>query len=364
MKLFEIYTPLNEATVGREFQHLEDLVFAEGSSGAQRAVSYLQGVLQGEAQLSIKWDGNPTAYFGRNQAGEFTFVGKNAWSKSQYFADKQSMGEFIRTSGKGEDWRVGFAENMMEMWDIFEAATPEDFRGYLFCDLLFYPGNPVKMVDGRLTFTPNKVTYSVDPLSEIGQRISAASAGAAVHKQYSDYGSKQGTPIHSLEQFSDPGLFLVAQQYVPSKVELDTSQLDSIRSLIQQHGAAVDQFLSAVPGLKTVANIIYTFVNSSSRAGSLSDLAEGFVQWIQNSGKVSAGQQKKIMDKIEQNPQGFNALFTLVEKIMAAKNAVIDQLDKSNTDVLAFTGDKSGGEGYVDVGHSLKLVPRHRWTPN
>lgn len=364
MKLFEIYRPLTEATVGREFQHLEDLVFAEGSAGAQRAVEYLEGLLQGDAQVSIKWDGNPTAYFGRNELGEFTFVGKNAWSKSQYFADKQSMGEFIRTSGKGEDWRVEFAENMMQMWDIFESATPEDFRGYLFCDLLFYPGNPVEMVDGRLTFTPNKVTYSVDPSSEIGEKISAADAGAAAHKQYSEYGSKQGTPIDSLDQFSDSGLFLVAQQYVPSTVEMDSSQLDNIKSVIQQHGTEVDQFLSSVPGLKNIANIIYTFVNSSSKAGKLTDLEDGFVQWIEHSGKVSEGQQKKIRLKMEQNPQGFSATFDLVEKIMAAKNSVIDQLDKASTDVLAFTGDQPGGEGYVDVGRSVKLVPRHRWTPN
>lgn len=364
MKLFEIYRPLTEAIAVRKYQHLEELVFTEGASGAQRAVEYLEGLLQGDTQISIKWDGNPTAYFGRNENGEFTFVGNNAWQRAQYFADKQSMGEFIRTSGKGEDWRSEFANSMMQLWDIFEAATPQDFRGYLYCDLLFSPSKPVKMIDGRLTFKPNEVTYRVDPASEIGKRIAAASAGAAVHLHFPEYAGKQPRPVDNLDQFSDPNLFLVSQEYVPNKVDLDSSQIDDIKTIIQKHGAAVDQFLSPVPGMKYVGETFRTALNKVPKERDPAGLRNRILEWIQSGGMVSEGKQKKIQLKMEQNPQGARAMFDLVEKIMAAKNSVIDQLDKVKIDVLATTGDQPGGEGYMSsVDHGIKFVPRHRWTP-
>ena len=48
---------LTEATVGREYQHLEDLVFAEGSKGAKRAATILQRLGQRERSAwKSLWD--------------------------------------------------------------------------------------------------------------------------------------------------------------------------------------------------------------------------------------------------------------------------------------------------------------------
>ena len=47
--------------VGREFNHLEDLVFTE-PSGAKRAVQILKSLAQDAKDVSVKWDGNPTVY--------------------------------------------------------------------------------------------------------------------------------------------------------------------------------------------------------------------------------------------------------------------------------------------------------------
>jgi hypothetical protein len=46
------------------------------------------------------------------------------------------------------------------------------------------------------------------------------------------------------------------------------------------------------------------------------------------------------------------------------KNNIIDQLDNAGADVTATIGDQRGGEGYVATRDKIKLVPRHKWTPN
>ena len=78
MRAFEFLT---EAKVGREFQHLEDLVFTNPSDGAKRAVSILKDMEKDASDVAVKWDGNPTVYWGRDDDGTFRLLGKNNWGR-------------------------------------------------------------------------------------------------------------------------------------------------------------------------------------------------------------------------------------------------------------------------------------------
>jgi len=63
MRFHEIQTALTEsqilaeAKVGREYQHLEDLVFVDGSQGAIKAADILDKLGTDSSDVSIKWDG-------------------------------------------------------------------------------------------------------------------------------------------------------------------------------------------------------------------------------------------------------------------------------------------------------------------
>ena len=61
------------AKIGREFNHLEDYVFAEGSKGVERVLGYLKHMATEATgrDYSLKWDGNPTVYWGREPDGQF-----------------------------------------------------------------------------------------------------------------------------------------------------------------------------------------------------------------------------------------------------------------------------------------------------
>ena len=128
--------------VGREFNHLEDLAFTE-ANGANKAIKILKDLASPETSITIKWDGNPTVYWGREEDGTFRLVGKNNWGREEGKSNSpEELAGFINSRGKGEEWRAKFAGDMAALWPIFERATPAEFRGYVYGDILFHPGKP------------------------------------------------------------------------------------------------------------------------------------------------------------------------------------------------------------------------------
>jgi len=350
--------------VGREFNHLEDLVFTE-PKGALRAIEILNNLAQDSSDVAIKWDGNPTVYWGRDDDGTFRMVGKNNWGREEgKSSSPEDLKQFILSRGKGEDWREKFASDMADMWGVFERATPKDFRGYVYGDILFHPGKPYQGADGRITFTPNQTTYAVKGNSEVGRKIAKAKVAVAAHQQYSYFGDKSGEPFTSPELFAaNPELAIFGQTYVSHRPAVNVDNIKNITKVANQSVTSIDKLLTPQPGLSDLQTIIYTFVNQQSRAKALDKLdSDSFFQWL-GSSKVSAGKQQKISQLSAANAGALDNLFFLVRELMKAKDEVIRELDQAEGDITANTGGKPGGEGYVKGKDSVKLVPRDRWQP-
>lgn len=351
----------NKPKVGREFQHLEDLVFIEGSSGALRALCVLKDMTVC-SDATIKWDGNPTIYWGRNQSGEFVLINKNAWGRTECTSPGM-LEEFILTSGKGESWRQSFADSLIGIWAMLEAATPYWFRGYVFGDLLFYPNKSYTTEDNAIRFTPNKVTYSIDKDSELGYKLADAKVCIAAHKLYNNFGDTESLPIQESSCFEGKAVVIIAQTNIQKTVQFTPSQLCELEQLIEQNYKEIDSFLDTpIKGLSDIKNIIYRYVNQTSKLGELDHLGDTFFNWLSSS-SVSIPKQTKIIALCESNPTALPAIFMLVKNIMNLKNIAIDQLDE-NIEIKSFTGNQSGGEGYILLKSSVKLVPRHRWVCN
>lgn len=350
--------------VGREFNHLEDLVFTE-PNGAARAVNILKNLAQDSSDVAIKWDGNPTVYWGRDEDGTFRMVGKNNWTREEgKSSSPEDLKQFILSRGKGEDWREKFASDMAALWPIFQRATPKDFRGYVYGDILFHPGKPYQGADGRMSFTPNQTTYAVKGNSAVGRRVAAAKIAVAAHQQFSFFGDKSSEPFTNPEIFdANPQLLVFGQTYVSQRPAVNADNLAAIEKSVKQYGAAINALLAPQVGLSDLQTIIYTFVNQQSRAKALDKLDSGaFFDWLATS-KVSVSKQQKIAQLSEANAGAMDAMFLLVRELMKAKDEVIRELDAAEGDITANTGGKAGGEGYVKGKDSVKLVPRDRWTP-
>ena len=348
------------AKVGREWQHLEDLVFVDGSQGALQAAKILQDMGSGATALNIKWDGRIAVYWGREPDGTFVLVGKNGWGKDKYTSPDE-MQTAITTAGKGEDWRQKLGADMAQVFAIMERNTPANFKGYAFGDLLWYPGEPFTTTDAGISFTPNKVTYTVNPQSDLGKRVANSSVGIAAHLYYKNFGDAEGVPLNDVSALNSSDAIVLNSRITSYQTKIDTSAVSEIVSLANAHANEIDSLLAPQQGLSDMKNIIYTYVNQMSRAGRLKELATGFTDWLKAS-KVSPQKQAKILAMPES--KSIPLLFDLVLKVQSVKNDIIDQLDQQTADITATTDGQPGGEGYAANTEKVKLVPRHRWTPS
>ena len=369
---------INEAPkVGRAFQHVEDLVLIEGSSGANSAIGRLFDLARNPQTIRWKWDGKPQVYWGREPNGKFIMVGHNGWLKPGDSGKSQSPAElvkFIMSTGNvapdKQDERMRFANEYASLWALFEAATPKDFRGYVYGDLLFM--RRPELQDGAYTFTPNNVQYSVPQSTELGQRISKAIAAVVGHAYFPQFGmgDDQQQPIDDFSSFNTTqGLIVLGPRYAQQPIKIDTKKLQDLQKYVAVNKTTIDNFLNderlAAMKMAGFKGVLYNFNNQMARVGRTTDLASEFMTWLSSGSKQSAPMQQKIKDWIAQNQKGFVATFAVLENLRAVKNQIIDQLDSEGGDIQQTTKGQQGGEGYVQFGQpNIKLVPRHRWTPN
>ena len=356
MKVFEI---LKESrSVGRELQHLEDLVFVDGSSGANEALDILERFGSDVSDVSIKWDGTPAVVFGRDQNGDFVLTDKHGFTAKKYDGRVKSP-EALQSMilGRGQevtDTRKAYAASMANIWPAFEAAVPSGFRGFVAGDLL-YAQQP-DLVDNHFVFTPNKVTYTVRADSDIGKRIARSGAGVVIHT----YTDLSGNTVQADASMLDEGpLFIMPPVIAQKTPAIDVSGVNQVRSMVQKNAAGIDALVEPKPGLSDIKNIIYTYVNQMSKAGRWDELTTGFNDWLRNS-RVSANKQAKILALPES--KYLPVLFDLVLRIQNLKNNIIDQLDSAEMDVEQSIDGERGGEGYVAARDKVKLVPRHKWV--
>jgi hypothetical protein len=180
---------------------------------------------------------------------------------------------------------------------------------------------------------------------------------------FRNFGDKVGQPMTHSNVFENKDIVILSQTAVNGNATVDRARLETIKKTIAENSNTVDSFLAPVAGLSDMKNIIYTYVNQMSKAKRLADLEESFVDWLAAS-TVSKPKQAKILAIAESNPKALPTMFFLVKEIMLIKNSVIEQLDSNNTEILASTLNEAGGEGYIMLDEKVKLVPRHRWTPN
>ena len=355
-------------------QHAEDVVFWEGSQGALRVLDLLRGLgtSEGREATTVKWDGSPAVIFGRDQNGDFILTDKSGFYAKGYDGKAKSPEELksmfldTRMRAKGKEPSAGyqeFANNMASIFPIYEKAVPEDHRGFFFGDLLYYTTPPV--VDGRFKFKPNIVTYLIDVDSEFGQRIAKSTSGVVVHLEVDLEGNK--VPLQNTDVFQGEDLYVLPPVSTQElEVEVDTSALDKVESIVKKNSQAIDKLLDSDTlrsrKISNFANLLYSYLNSKVDTG-LTSLGNDFLDWA-DSKNFSEARKKNLRDYVEENKAAFEALWQVVDLTMKVKDNIIRQLEAQEAPVQAFIGDIEGGEGYVTAspGGSVKLVDRSAFT--
>ena len=326
-ELFEAAAP----TVGRKYQHIEDLVFTNGSQGGTHAVERMRSMTSQGGTIELKWDGSPVIYWGK-QDGVFMMIPKNAWEYLKRGKTEVSPGvptamyspddikNFILGTGKAapeqEQQRQMFAQGMAELWPYFEKVSPQ--KGYIEGGLLFFPEKPAVLnpQTQEYDFTPNITSFHIPKNSELGKRISKAKLMVAATGYYDSLGSSEEGRFPNAEQLSTPGVIVQGTTYVEQAPGLDDKLVDQAEAYINQNAQAIDNFLAPKPGLSKPGDVLYKFFNQNLR---IAGVKEKFKTWAQQN--LSAGQAGKIL-----NDPGLDVVLNAVEKLSIAKSDLIKRL--------------------------------------
>jgi hypothetical protein len=368
MKIKEIIFESQTLTVrrldeGARIAHAEDLVFFEGSGGALRAVANIMGLEKNRDTLSIKWDGRPAVVFGRTPDGVFILTDKAGWGAKGYNGLYRSAKEFVaQKQSKGGD--EAYLAKIVSIWPIIEKATPPAYRGFVLGDIMWFPG---EIADNgkRYVFTPNTVTYEVDKNSDLGSQIGHSKAGIAVHTFFPDVG-QEGTALKNTAGLNLGGELCVLGPEIKNEATLqqDKAKSKQLTSFIKTNAKLIDALLDqkTLSELKMSGfpDVLYTYVNASTKTQDLSMLHERFLPWVQTNNKLSKIMVEKVTNYARENSAAMKAIFDIFDGISYLKLDVIRQLDSHEGAVIAHVKGTRGGEGYVntDKGGAIKYVNR------
>ena len=346
---------------GREYQHLEDLVFCE-EQGAHRALYILKNLRH--FTVSIKWDGNPTIYFGRNSDGKFTLVGKNGWGKD-WINTPEELEQWTLSRGKREPWRPEFAKSLADMWRLLEPHC--DFPGFVYADVLWNPAKPYILGrrNGSVFFMPNQVTYTVPPNADLYKEIVGSKLGLAAHSKFEFFGDTTGQLLWNSPKIKTNDIVVVPQSVMPAGIDIPNEMILALEKKIKKNESKIESLFFHRQGLSDFRDIIYRYVNYMNRIDAFDDLTTlaKFKDWIDVS-KLSFNKQGRMRDIIDSNKDEFETMFIIFLDIVAIKNTIINSFDTAPAMISSYSfNGQRGGEGYIVQEPKVKLVPRNRWKP-
>jgi hypothetical protein len=368
VRLSEVFAqPGTFITEAARIQHAEDIVFWEGSAGALRALAALRSLAdRGHQDVTIKWDGSPAIIFGRDENGEFILTDKSGFTAKGYDGKSRSGEEleqmFLnRSGGKNRDnpGYVAFAQRMKQIFPLYEAAVPADYRGFFKGDLLYF--TTPELQGENYVFKPNVVEYAVDRNSDLGKRIGTSTSGVVIHREILPDGTEQ--PLKNPDIFQGTDVLVLPPVSVESPADVDMPALDSLAQLINQNARAIDSFLDPVTlknnQITDLPQLFYAYTNSKVDTG-MTNLGADFLKWLESKPKISDKKKQNVQAYISEHSQAYQVLWQTIAAIMKVKDQIIAQFDARSSQVKQSIGGESGGEGYV-LAHpegDIKLVPR------
>lgn len=383
-------------SVGRKYQHVEDLIFTgiaskgipAGADGGKAAVRIIQGMASTGGANELKWDGSPVVYWGRDDDGTFRLIPKNAWEylkrgKTQagegvttVMSSPDDIKNFILGTGKidpsKEKQRRAYANQLADLWPYFEKISPK--VGFIEGGLLFYPGRkpngkPAEAVmnpeTGEYEFTPNITTFHIGKDSNLGKRIKGAKLMVAATGYYQSINSDEGRYPNS-EGLSTPDVIVQGTTYVERAPGIDNDLVNDASAYIDTNELAINGFLQrrrpGPSGEEEVVNlfgdILYKFYNENLR---VAGVKEKFKTWAENAmdaKKIPKSRTTEILN----NP-GLDAVLTAVEKLSAAKMDMHKRASAGTHSGIRQT--KPEGYVYIDpvTGQHVKAIDQATWAP-
>lgn len=375
-------------------EHLEDSILNLGVDGTRTAINFLRALrdmLDGTSakavNVTVKWDGAPAVFAGKDPSdGKFFVAKKGIFNKNPkvYKTDAD-----IDADTKG-DLNVKLKLALAELPKLgIEGVVQGDF---------LYAKEDIKetTINGEphITFHPNTIVYAVPKNSDLAKQILGSKLGVVWHTTY------RGSSFEEMSaSFGEEIASNLKQTKSVWSVDAVYKDVSGTATFTKKESAEVTKLLSAAgkkfntikaPTLNGIAKNedtlikIKTFVNSKVRAGErIRDpkrFAKDLVEYIDDyyekqaagrkTEKGKAGQRAKkdsTLEYFNRTPESqIVAVFELYNLLIDAKHLIIRKLDKAKR-IGTFLKTADGyevteQEGFVAIDHtgknSVKLVDR------
>jgi hypothetical protein len=341
---YQLYEQEPAAVGGKAkgIEHLEDYIFRSGSAGVDRALQIADNFYDDPKTGSVKWDGKPAVVFGRSpETGEFVLTDDAGFTANRLFTSTDEVATDMARRDANAAAKGNKADRIQTLlptyetiWPYLEAATPENFRGYVKGDLLYTSTPPVEA--GNLIFQPNTVEYRIPVASTLGKQIAGSEIGVAVHTMYADVDATK-QPLSRVKFNPVPGLLLIEPIYA-KPVPKNDAIAKKIRTLLRQNRSAIDTLFNPMElramKITDLAKLAIDYINKrvdprhAAYTGDFRDLVPGFMGWLQQTQtpqKVSNIAQ--YLRSPTSNEQGLAAAFLLFELLHDLKLDLLGKLD-------------------------------------
>jgi hypothetical protein len=379
-------------------EHLEDNVLNAGVTGARQSINYLRSLrdmMAGDAKapvnLTVKWDGAPAIFAGKDPSDGKFFVAKKGIFNKNPKVYKSDADIDADTSG----------DLNTKLKLALEHFPSLGIEGVVQGDFLYAKEDIRKeTIDGTsyITFHPNTIVYAIPTKSDLAKRIMRSSIGVVWHTTYRG---------NSFEEMSASFGEEIASKLKESKqvwsVDAVYKDVSGNASMTKKETADITKVLSAA-GKKfntikrgTFDGItnhpdrllrVKTFINSKVRQGEqiknpnrfVTELMDYIHDYYQKeidklkTAKSKAGRvekRKDILSYFANVPKSqIVALFELYNLIVEAKLMLIRKLDKTKS-IGTFLKTADGfkvteQEGFVAIDrmgkNAVKLVDRLQFS--
>jgi hypothetical protein len=320
--------------------HIEDLVFDKGTRGVREAMDIMRHAAEDTRRhTTVKWDGKPAIVWGRKPTGEFVLTDKSGMGAKGYDGLATSPEQLSRIMNMRGGERSGLIAIYNKLWPLLQAATPDNFRGYIQGDLLYTETPPE--VSGAYEFRPNFVEYRIPAASKLGERIGASEVGIAAHTRYKQ-ADAPAEPIHHVNLNPVPGLLIVEPTAKDIKnVTPNAALVKQLNSIITSKGSAIDSLFNPAElraaQLSDLPALCKRYINSRITTD-YNELLSGFGKWLQ--ANVTPRKFANIIEYLQSprsNLDGITAAFTSFLLLHEIKTDMLEQLDRQ----------EPGHEGWV-----------------
>lgn len=343
-------------------EHPSDVGAFDGQEAAKHVVKTLRNVAAGREPLTRKIDDSMSFQAIRHPDGRVGVKYKGSGSHYNY-----SESDVEKQHGH----KPYLAEPLKALVKHVGKVLPNrpgEYQG----GVVHHPGKPPATENGKVSFHPNTIKYSVPENSEEGKKIKRAKVGIAIHTELHGP-NKEPEPITSASEFgSHPDVHMMS--HVVGKEESKIHPED--RKTAEEHINKAEKLLGQQTHAHTSGHEIHlrTYINHTIRTGQTPSV-EGYkahlsaahdkkIEGVKTAAAKASKQAAKEADMahIDKNKEAFARTFQIHHHLQQATNILADSLSRRAHGGYEheIEGQKADPEGFV--GGGLKVVNRQKFS--